>query len=304
MDKSINSKKINKNKKVKTIYAKKILNENQIKKMLGKKLRTGYFKTVIHKDTDVYDKDTGELLLRFRKKVLPQKKIRDAYDNLIEFAKKKTQTRGIIAGVKDKKDVHHLGNNKKIMSNIIGYFDTFSPSQKLKFKKAGLPIPKCRETAFTGNEPQKWRKVVPLIKEINKQYRLLFPKHHKKQRNVAKQTPYVIANTAFSTVTTNLNFQTRVHTDKGDYEEGFGNLVVLEKGNYTGGFTGFPQYGIGVNVREGDFLGMNVHLEHGNEPLKGKNFHRLSLVSYLRKNIINKCKSETTVFKQSEINKL
>lgn len=281
---------------VKILKVKKLISDEKVKKMLGKKLKTGFFKKIIKRDTDVYNEE-GKLILRFRKKVLSKKSIEDAYNSLIKFAHKTSQIRGVAGGQKNKKEQKTILNNKSVMSNIVGYFDTFSPSQKIIFRNAGLPIPKCRETYFTGKEPEKWKKVVPLIKEIDKQYKLLFPKEHKKQRARARKTPFVIGKTAFSTITTNLNWQTRVHTDKGDYEKGFGNLVVIEKGTYKGGYTGFPQYGIGVDVRTGDFLGMDVHLEHANEPIigrKGKYF-RLSLVSYLRNKIAEKCMGEKII---------
>lgn len=281
---------------VKKLIVKKLMSDEKVKSMLGKKLKTGYFKKVIKRDTDVYDED-GNIILRFRKKVLSKKNVNLAFDNLIKFAHKTSQIRGTAGGVKDKKQAKLISNNKSVMSNIIGYFDTFSPSQKLVFKNAGIPIPKCRETYFTGKEIEKWKNVVPLIKEIDKQYKLLFPKEHRRQRARARKTPFVIGKTAFSTITTNLNWQTRVHTDKGDFDKGFGNLVVIEKGDFTGGYTGFPQYGIAVDVRTGDFLGMNVHLEHANEPIKGKKgkFFRLSLVSYLRNKIAEKCIGERII---------
>ena len=64
-------------------------------------------------------------------------------------------------------------------------------------------------------------------------------------------------------------------------------MVVIEKGEYTGGETCYPQYGIGVNVREGDVLFMNVHEWHGNLPIvkEDKNVERMSIVCYLRKNV-------------------
>ena len=34
--------------------------------------------------------------------------------------------------------------------------------------------------------------------------------------------------------------------------------MKLEEGKYKGGYTGFPQYGVCVDVRHGDFLGMDV----------------------------------------------
>ena len=70
-------------------------------------------------------------------------------------------------------------------------------------------------------------------------------------------------------------------------ETAFFNLAVIEHGKYTGGETCFPQYGIGVNVRGGDVLFMDVHQPHGNLPInkKTEDTTRLSIVCYLRKNV-------------------
>lgn len=46
-----------------------------------------------------------------------------------------------------------------------------------------------------------------------------------------------IINTAFTTITTNVNFKTRLHKDRDD--EGFGNLIVIEDGKYEGSETCF-----------------------------------------------------------------
>ena len=156
-----------------------------------------------------------------------------------------------------------------------------------------MKIPPARHTKFLEDHPDKWQKIIPLIKDIDKQYKLLFPEHYKKQRAMADKTKYKIPGTSFTTVTTNVNLQTGVHTDKGDYEKGFGNLVVIESGKkYKGGFTGMPQYGVAADVRTGDFLGMDVHQLHGNEPLDGPEgeYERLSLVCYLRERIVEKTK--------------
>ena len=119
-----------------------------------------------------------------------------------------------------------------------------------------------------------------------------------KQRKLANQTPFKIANTVFTTVTTNINFQTIIHKDKGDFSEGFGNLIVIENGNYLGGETCFPQYGVGVNVRTGDILFMNVHEYHGNLPIikKTPDAIRLSIVCYLRHRIWLRTKGKTRKF--------
>jgi hypothetical protein len=144
----------------------------------------------------------------------------------------------------------------------------------------------------------KYKKTIPLIKEIDELYAKLTPEQYKLQRKKANETHFKIPNTSFTTVTTNVNYQTSTHTDKGDDDEGFGNLAVIERGNYTGGETCFPQYGIGVDVRNGDILFMDVHQPHSNLPIvkKEKDTIRLSIVCYLRKKVWLNTKNRTRKF--------
>ena len=240
-------------------------------------------KDVIDDDADVYTED-GKLLLRFRKKVIPQEKSEMFYDNIIDFASLISSNRGNATG-SDKRNVY---DNPKVMSNIFGYFDRWSPSQKVIFRNSGIkPIVDVRECRFNQDHPEKYKKTIPLIQEIDKLYKKLTPEHYKAQRKKANQTHFKIPGTAFTTITTNINFRTTIHCDKGDDIDGFGNLAVIEHGKYTGGETCFPQYGIGVNVRGGDVLFMDVHQPHGNLPInkKTEDTTRLSIVCYLRKNV-------------------
>jgi len=63
---------------------------------------------------------------------------------------------------------------------------------------------------------------------------------------------------------------------------------VIEKGAYSGGEICLSEYGVGVNVRTGDFLLMDVHCPHGNLPIvkETKDATRLSIVCYLREKVI------------------
>lgn len=279
---------------VRKIYVKSILNTDQLNKIRGKKLPTGYFKNIIrNEDVDIIKED-GSYLLRLRKNVFSKNDTKNFYDNIIEHARKFTTTRGTVSGQNKKKEKMLVTTNKKIQSNIIGFFDTLSVRQKWVLNQANIPTqnrPICRESYFNINYPLKWNKILPFIQKIDKMYQKLFPKEWKKQFNEANKINYRIPKTSFTTLTTNLNLQTAVHTDKGDYQEGFGNLVVFEKGKYKGGITGFPKYGVAIDLREGDFLGMNVHELHGNEPIIPitKDAERLSIVSYLREGIVRKC---------------
>mgnify|MGYP005853925611 CR=1 FL=1 len=279
----------NTNNKIHKIIVKKVLSDEETQKLEGTLLPKGYYKRIIkNKNADVYTEE-GDLLLRFRKNVLPIKHVDAAYEGMIKHARIKTHTRGVTAGNTGKLKL--VGNNVPIMSNIMGYFDTLDLGYKKIFKEAGMKKPICRETSFTGRMPDKWEKVKPLIKDIDRQYKKLFSKEHKIQKKMAQSTNYVIDDTAFTTITTNLNLQTACHYDKGDWKQGFGNLVVIERGKYKGGYIGFPQFGIAVDVRNQDFLGMDVHHLHCNEPFEclTDKCERLSLVSYLREGIVKKC---------------
>jgi len=248
---------------------------------------------IIDHDADVYTK-TGKLLLRFRKNKLLKDEIQTFYENVIRFALNKTSNRGSTTGSEYK----NVRKNPKIMTNIIGYFDKFSPKQKFLLKQQGKTILDVRETRFVMDWPEKFKLLIPLIKSIDKMYKEYIPENYAKQKKKADQTYFKIADTAFTTITTNVNFQTTIHTDKGDDEDGFGNLVVIEKGRYNGGEICFPQYGIGVDIRNNDILFMNVHEWHGNLPIKliDKDAKRLSVVCYLRKNIWEKTKNKSKKF--------
>jgi len=278
-----------------TIYiVEKDFDDLKMSKMLNKKLKSNDKYAILKENADVYTAD-NVLLLRFRKNVLGNKNIDEFYDNVIKFARTPTHNRGSASGSKKK----NIYDNPNIYTNIIGYFDTLAPNHKQIMTKKGIHnFLSVRPTRFLMNYPEKYKKLVPLIKEIDENYKKLVPEQYAKQRAHANQTHFKIPGTAFTTITTNLNYQTTVHTDKGDDEDGFGNLTVIERGKYTGGETCFPQYGVCVDVRTGDILYMNVHDPHGNLPirLESHDAERLSIVCYLRKKIWEKTKGKNKRF--------
>ncbi len=306
-----------KKKKVKTYYLKKIMTDEQIAQKEGHYFDSKTYKYIIKSDTDGYSIDSNgkkKLLFRFRKKVIPKHLTDIGIQQLKKAAMKKHDNRGAAAGLLDLKQLptyvdvdtikpfmgkyrvkafysnvsgkyikQTIGNMSQ--SNIIGYFDRAD-------RNLGKGAPPCRKTAFTAKQVKKWENVIPLIQAIDKQFKKLVPTFYKKQYDRAHKTKFVIDNTAFSTITINYNWRTALHKDAGDYQEGFGNLIVLEEGKYKGGYTGFPQYGVAIDVRNGDFLAMNVHEWHSNTEIKPitKEYSRLSLVSYLREGML-RCSS-------------
>lgn len=282
------------------MYVKKIVSDDDMLKLKNTFIKRSMIKTILTDDAEVYS-ESGNLLLFFRKKKITGGQ--DFYDQVAEFMKKNpTSNRGSASG----SNYYNVKENPKINTSIIGYFDRWGPSQKRLFKNNGVALPiEVRETYFVEKYPEKFKKIIPYIQQVNDLYQQYVPDKYKKQYAKAKETHFKIANTAFTTITTNINFQTTIHKDAGDDEEGFGNLTVIEKGKYTGGETCLPQYGIGVDVREGDVLFMDVHQWHGNLPIvTTKGAERLSVVCYLRKNIWKRTRNKTQRFMKMHLNKI
>ncbi len=289
-----------------------IMSEEYLQSKEGEYFDAKTYKYVIKSDADVYgiDKDGNKkLILKFRKNLIPREVCEIALKHLKKPAMRKNDNRGAAGGVLDAKKlpkyVKGLANAGKFrtvgyynaegqvinsslgnisQSNIIGFYDKAD-------RNLGRGAPKCRLTAFTAKEFDKWQECVPYFQYADACFRVLVPDRHKAQWNRAHESEFVVPETSFSTITINYNWRTALHKDDGDYKDGFGNLMVLEEGKYDGGYTGFPRYGVCVDVRMGDFLAMDVHDWHANTPLKGitKDYTRLSVVCYLRENM-NRCK--------------
>lgn len=248
---------------------------------------------ILEHDADVYD-ESGNILLLFRKGILPLTNVTAFYDNTIQFASSHVNSnRGIASGKKYKgKDrITALSKTPRVYTNIIGYFDVMPVYYNYMLRQRGVKTAlRVRETGFNMTYPDKFKKCIPLIRDIDTLYKKYAPDKYAKQATKARQIPpeLKIDNTVFTTVTINVNYRTGIHTDKGDDINGFGNLVVIERGKYTGGETCFPQYGIGANVRTGDILFMDVHKLHGNLPVKylTADAKRMSIVSYLREGMV------------------
>ena len=275
----------------KQLHIKPRLTDDQAKQLSGELLSDKDYNKLITYDADVYCEETGSCIAKFRKKIIPSNIAKTAYENL-KTAAKPTNNRGGSLGMKNENgnatqykirlDGKQSATNISLNpanSGIIGYFDR-NPRQ-----------PYCRQTSFNINEFSKFKKAYPIIKLVDTKYAELMPEHYAKQRKQADATSqdFVIHNTAFTTVTVNKNWQTAVHTDKGDFADGFGNLVVLRKGRYTGGYFVLPKWGVAFDMQNCDLLLTDVHQWHGNTPITkiDDNATRLSLVMYYREQMIH-----------------
>lgn len=255
------------------------------------------FKTIIKEDCDCYA--DGKILFKFRKKVVSQENIDIAIKNFLKHAKKPNDNRGIAAGIFDngkaKMQVRNFSRGNVASSGIVGYFDRPIPQQKSELKKTFGKVPGvvCRTTAFNKNNPKLFEEAIPFFKSISDTYKKLTPEHYNKQLEYSKsiKPQFMIKDTVFTTATCNFNWQTAIHTDKGDYVDGLGNITVTGNDDYEGGYVGFPEWDIGIDAKSGDTVIMDVHQPHCNTPMtnKNKNSLRLSFVCYLRTDM---CKGE------------
>jgi hypothetical protein len=263
---------------VKTVVLEPKMTNDEIKAREGTYFTDKEVDTIYDEDVDVYGMDGGEkkLLARFRKHVLPNPLIKTGWEAYYQTAAA-SRNRGAAAGPiklssnywKKRKptDVNkwstryvHNGKvskmrvNNNVFSSVLGYFEQ-TPFM-------GLP---CRLTSYTQKYFSQYTHGIPFIQAIDRAFKRLIPDRHKKQMAAASEKPaYRVADTAFSSITVNRNFQTALHMDDGDFREGFGNLSVIERGKYSGGATLFPRYGVGFNIRTGDFIAMDVHEWHCN----------------------------------------
>jgi len=271
-------------KSVKEIHIKDVMSNEEIEAREGTYFIENEVKTIFKEDVDVYrtDPDTGKkrLLAKFRKNVFTPEEIKIGWEGFYQTAAA-SRNRGAAAGPIDTKSVYwkkrnpteitkwsakyiqdgkvsKMRVNNNVMSSVLGYFE--------KTPFMGLP---CRLTSYTQRFFRQYKHGIPFIEAISDKFKDLVPDAYAKQHALVSKKPmYRIANTAFSSVTLNRNFRTALHCDAGDYREGFGNLSVIERGEYTGGYTLFPRYGIGFDVRTGDFLAMDVHEWHCNTEMK------------------------------------
>jgi len=271
-------------KKVKEYHLKPIMSNDAIKAREGTYFDEKDIKIMVSEDADVYIPDPDnpgkeKILLKFRKNVFP-KDLTELAWNAFHKTAAASRNRGAAAGPIDLKSMYwkkrkpvqidkwgarymqdgkvsKMRVNNNVYSSVLGYFEE-TPFMKLP----------CRLTTYTQTYFDYYKQGLPFIEAIDKQFKQLIPDRHKKQLDRAKKKSlYQINDTAFSSITINRNFRTALHQDAGDYREGYGNLSVVERGKYHGGYTIFPQYGVGIDLRTGDFVAMDVHEWHCNTKL-------------------------------------
>lgn len=181
-----------------------------------------------------------------------------------------------------------------IDSGIVGFYERV------------IRTPYCRPCAWNARNPERWQKVVRLAQEVDRVFFDGAPERYMAQSDYAAQfvrEEWMIPKTAFSTITVNRNFRTRVHKDAGDYAPGFGTLTVARSGKYAGAYFVMPTLRprVAFDMQTGDVLLSDVHQWHGNTPIEGipGRFERVSFVFYLRSKMVG-CLSPVEELRQAQ----
>lgn len=277
------------------IKLKRVMSEEKAALLKGKFLKEEkhILHPIIREDTDAYDL-SGNMLFRFRKNVIPIDVLMQGVDNF-KYSIELTEGRGITSGSSHKRilkdgTVSKITVGNKVLSGNVGFMDS------------NAMVSYCRLTAFGRRHFEKYEKGIPFVKRIDELYKQLCPEHYSTQKMFAEATnpSYVIGDTAFTTVTVNQDFRTACHQDSGDLPDGFGNLIAYREGNWSGCYFTLPEWGVGIELKNGDALFVDVHKWHGNTEFKNfdenKGDKRISFVLYYREQMI-KCKSPSEELK-------
>jgi len=244
-------------------------------------------------ETRIYDCETRKTIAHLKRNAISPIICKLAVQHFLPIAKKHDSTnRGMAAGT-----IHRdIINNKfeksaSVHSVILGYFDSTNGK---------LP---CRLTKYSKDYFNSYQDGLPFIQSMNTCFKSLCPEAYQRQFTIASNSGFYIQDTAFSTITVNYNFRTALHVDKGDYKEGFGNLVICSK-DLDGGYLLFPKYQLGIKLHTGDYLAMDVHQYHCNSPIQKINTdgYRISFVGYFRSSL-SKCRENNERYEKRDLHK-
>ena len=191
-----------------------------------------------------------------------------------------TANRSIASG-SERRTVGNTTYSNQVLSATLGAIEGQSGTARNAF---------CRLTNYDVTDKlfndQNVKEMFSQVKAIAQAYE---PERYAAQESHARKIlpDWMIEGTAWTTLTVNNSYPTGVHTDKGDLDAGVSCLLCLRRGEYTGGLLTFPEWGVGIDLQDGDLLLMDAHEMHGNTEMKmiSEDAERVSVVFYLRTNL-------------------
>lgn len=231
------------------------IHPDQLEAIKGKVLADTDYDVLLKGPTKVFLPD-GRLMAQYLPGYFDAEHMNTFYEELHFLKRYETTNRGLASGTPREKNFEDSTRTYSlpVASAIVGAVD---PGGQKRY---------CRLTAFTGRETERYSSLIPLFQEIGDAFAANVPDRYQSQMAYIKRTAedWVVPGTPFTTITVNNSYPTGVHTDSGDLDEGFSNLAVLRRGDYSGGIFVFAEYRIGVDMHDGDLILMDAHQWHGN----------------------------------------
>lgn len=237
---------------------------------------------LFNEDVDVYRAD-GTPLLFLRKNILSKPAISKAWSVLSKMKISPSNMRGLAGGrpieawIRDDgkpTDLMRVARGWEVNSWIVGYFER------------SVRMPYCRSCAWNLANPEKFKKLFPMVKEVDALFKEIIPDRYENQRKFAEKTSkdFLIPGTVFTTLTLNKTFRTACHKDAGDLESGFSCLSVIRQGMFKGGNLVLPEWRIAVKLDTYDLVMFDAHEFHGNTQIipLSPDAQRFSIVYYYR----------------------
>lgn len=293
--------------------------------------------TVMTGNVDLIDSDTRQYLARFRPQMIDKKYFnatREIAANLTRKFKPRKQNGKRVKRVEIQKSADATLDAPMITTNMYGYReDVLTSAAGLTSKslcrkeqlKMFLPVIEqvdlCFKTLLPTQHKQQWEYIhrsnyfLPNKRALDmcKDGVYFSPKDFQAQQPAYLYSPDVDhyeehIGTSFSSFNLNGDAPTVYHKDRDNFKEGFGNLIVFEKSAYAGCYTIIAEYCdeedniYAFDVREGDFLGMDVQKTHANSPLykidASAKHARISCVNYVKNDLA--CCPRTRLYFEDE----
>ncbi|AYV87136.1 MAG: hypothetical protein Sylvanvirus27_10 [Sylvanvirus sp.] len=279
-----------------TIHATAVLNDKEVQDLESEYMDSAGI--VWNENVDVYDKDDGHLICKFRKNVLQYGHLAKDYLHFKQISK----NRSAAAGKTDAKYYPHgfqpINKYQSFPLNAKGVKTSYMYSNPVfngtyGFYESSSRHKECRQTSLTQKHKNQFKRALPLISEVDEWYKVLYEEAHTKQKEAIQFVPnYVIGKTAFTTISVNTTVRTAIHCDAGDLKTSCGAYSpIIAQGEWEGGELCFPKYNMAFNLRPGDMLLASVHDYHCNLLFTSSpaETSRISIVFFARENIPIRC---------------
>lgn len=285
------------------------LNRRDLLRLEGCRPSRAHFDHVIDTSADAYDTETGRLVFRFRRHGIAADAVELARSifGCIDARMRLSYYRKSAAGKIDLDRVRKvrpdvvaiepvgadgftgifvLSSGKRLSEPLSNPVSSYMAGYNYdRYKMRGVP------SGYSAKFPDEWARAVPFFESIGDCFDRVMPDESGHMRAWCREhgvaPRFTIGRTCLSTVAINVNYESCYHFDRGDLPSGYSTLTALASGGgYHGGSLVFPLYRVAVDIRDGDLLCNQSHIDlHGNMSVTPMTAgaKRVSFVTYLKK---------------------